>query len=148
MYPTRLWRIYFDDPITYGICPFLQTRLLRNLQILGHVDADASDFMNDVLAQVHLKNLKEMKLIRDVLVLIVRHMHDKVQNVIVSVCYMEAEHTEKKHEEPTMEPEIERDDKEYESDKQETSFDDNETEQHDNQITRNEKNRTFICFFN
>ncbi|GKE14018.1 hypothetical protein Tco_1421595 [Tanacetum coccineum] len=76
---------------------------------------------------VHLKNLKEMKLIRDVLVLIVRHMHDKVQNVIVSVCYMEVEHTENKHEEPTMEPGIERDDKEYESDKQETSFDDNET---------------------
>ncbi|GJZ94131.1 OTU domain-containing protein 5-B-like protein isoform X1 [Tanacetum coccineum] len=106
--------------------------------------------------EVHLKNLKEMKLIRDVLVLIVRHMRDKVQNVIVSVCYMEAEHMENKHEEPTMEPGIEHDDKEYESDKQETSFDDNETEQHDNQITRNEKirhlfvslNKAYICFEN
>lgn len=32
--------------------PFLQIRLLRILRILGHGDADASDFMNDVLAQV------------------------------------------------------------------------------------------------
>ncbi|GJU87264.1 hypothetical protein Tco_1294810 [Tanacetum coccineum] len=109
---------------------------------------NASEIASEIDMKVHLKNLKEMKLIRDVLVLIVRHMHDKVQNVIVSVCYMEAEHTENKHEEPTMEPGIERDDKEYESDKQETSFDDNETEQRDNQITRNEKNRTFVCFFN
>ncbi|MFS8020599.1 putative clathrin/coatomer adaptor, adaptin-like, armadillo-like helical [Helianthus anomalus] len=32
--------------------PFLQIRLLRILRILGHGDADASDLMNDVLAQV------------------------------------------------------------------------------------------------
>nr|GEW08006.1 AP-1 complex subunit gamma-2-like isoform X1 [Tanacetum cinerariifolium] len=35
--------------------PFLQIRLLRILRILGHGDADASDFMNDVLAQVATK---------------------------------------------------------------------------------------------
>ncbi|GKB28959.1 adaptor protein complex AP-1, gamma subunit [Tanacetum coccineum] len=35
--------------------PFLQIRLLRLLRILGHGDADASDFMNDVLAQVATK---------------------------------------------------------------------------------------------
>ncbi|KAI3731475.1 hypothetical protein L1987_62663 [Smallanthus sonchifolius] len=31
--------------------PFLQIRLLRILRILGHGDADASDLMNDILAQ-------------------------------------------------------------------------------------------------
>ncbi|GJS99534.1 hypothetical protein Tco_0820704 [Tanacetum coccineum] len=31
--------------------PFLQIRFLRILRILGHVDVDASEFMNDVLAQ-------------------------------------------------------------------------------------------------
>ncbi|XP_071736458.1 AP-1 complex subunit gamma-2-like isoform X2 [Rutidosis leptorrhynchoides] len=35
--------------------PFLQIRLLRILRILGHGDADASDLMNDVLAQVATK---------------------------------------------------------------------------------------------
>ncbi|KVH97761.1 Adaptor protein complex AP-1, gamma subunit [Cynara cardunculus var. scolymus] len=35
--------------------PFLQIRLLRLLRILGHGDADASDCMNDVLAQVATK---------------------------------------------------------------------------------------------
>lgn len=32
--------------------PFLHIRLLRFLRILGHGDADASDCMNDILAQV------------------------------------------------------------------------------------------------
>lgn len=32
--------------------PFLHIRLLRLLRVLGHGDADASDFMNDILAQV------------------------------------------------------------------------------------------------
>lgn len=32
--------------------PFLHIRLLRLLRILGHGDADASDYMNDILAQV------------------------------------------------------------------------------------------------
>ncbi|KAD4983198.1 hypothetical protein E3N88_19869 [Mikania micrantha] len=35
--------------------PFLQIRLLRILRTLGHGDADASDLMNDVLAQVATK---------------------------------------------------------------------------------------------
>ncbi|KAJ0638194.1 putative adaptor protein complex AP-1, gamma subunit [Helianthus annuus] len=35
--------------------PFLQIRLLRILRILGHGDADASDLMNDILAQVATK---------------------------------------------------------------------------------------------
>ncbi|KAJ9563817.1 hypothetical protein OSB04_008977 [Centaurea solstitialis] len=35
--------------------PFLQIRLLRLLRILGHGDAEASDYMNDVLAQVATK---------------------------------------------------------------------------------------------
>ncbi|XP_076918393.1 AP-1 complex subunit gamma-2-like [Bidens hawaiensis] len=35
--------------------PFLQIRLLRILRILGNGDADASDFMNDILAQVATK---------------------------------------------------------------------------------------------
>ncbi len=32
--------------------PFLHIRLLRLLRVLGHGDADASDLMNDILAQV------------------------------------------------------------------------------------------------
>ena len=32
--------------------PFLHIRLLRLLRVLGHGDADASDSMNDILAQV------------------------------------------------------------------------------------------------
>lgn len=32
--------------------PFLHIRLLRLLRVLGHGDADASDAMNDILAQV------------------------------------------------------------------------------------------------
>lgn len=32
--------------------PFLHIRLLRFLRVLGHGDADASDCMNDILAQV------------------------------------------------------------------------------------------------
>ena len=32
--------------------PFLHIRLLRFLRVLGHGDADASDCMNDLLAQV------------------------------------------------------------------------------------------------
>ena len=32
--------------------PFLHIRLLRLLRVLGHGDADASDCMNDILAQV------------------------------------------------------------------------------------------------
>ena len=32
--------------------PFLQIRLLRLLQLLGHNDANSSDIMSDVLAQV------------------------------------------------------------------------------------------------
>nr|KAJ0206615.1 hypothetical protein LSAT_V11C500237150 [Lactuca sativa] len=35
--------------------PFLHIRLLRLLRVLGHGDADASDFMNDILAQVATK---------------------------------------------------------------------------------------------
>lgn len=35
--------------------PFLHIRLLRLLRILGHGDADASDYMNDILAQVATK---------------------------------------------------------------------------------------------
>lgn len=35
--------------------PFLQIRLLRLLHVLGHGDADASDAMNDILAQVATK---------------------------------------------------------------------------------------------
>ncbi|KAI8002380.1 AP-1 complex subunit gamma-2 [Camellia lanceoleosa] len=35
--------------------PFLHIRLLRVLRILGHGDADASDCMNDILAQVATK---------------------------------------------------------------------------------------------
>lgn len=32
--------------------PFLHIRLLKLLRVLGHGDADASDCMNDILAQV------------------------------------------------------------------------------------------------
>ena len=32
--------------------PFLHIRLLRLLRVLGHDDADSSDCMNDILAQV------------------------------------------------------------------------------------------------
>lgn len=32
--------------------PFLHIRLLRLLRVLGHGDVDASDSMNDILAQV------------------------------------------------------------------------------------------------
>lgn len=32
--------------------PFLQIRLLKLLRVLGQGDADASDSMNDILAQV------------------------------------------------------------------------------------------------
>ena len=32
--------------------PFLLIRLLRLLRVLGHGDADASESMNDILAQV------------------------------------------------------------------------------------------------
>uniref|UniRef100_A0A2N9GQ46 AP-1 complex subunit gamma n=1 Tax=Fagus sylvatica TaxID=28930 RepID=A0A2N9GQ46_FAGSY len=35
--------------------PFLHIRLLRLLRVLGHGDADASDLMNDILAQVATK---------------------------------------------------------------------------------------------
>ncbi|MFS8007616.1 putative clathrin/coatomer adaptor, adaptin-like, armadillo-like helical [Helianthus anomalus] len=35
--------------------PFLHIRLLRLLRVLGHEDADASDSMNDILAQVATK---------------------------------------------------------------------------------------------
>ncbi|KAJ4941323.1 hypothetical protein NE237_019515 [Protea cynaroides] len=35
--------------------PFLHIRLLRLLRLLGHGDADASDCMNDILAQVATK---------------------------------------------------------------------------------------------
>nr|KAJ0202536.1 hypothetical protein LSAT_V11C500292720 [Lactuca sativa] len=35
--------------------PFLHIRLLRLLRVLGHGDADASDSMNDILAQVATK---------------------------------------------------------------------------------------------
>lgn len=34
--------------------PFLHIRLLRLLRVLGHGDADASDSMSDILAQVSL----------------------------------------------------------------------------------------------
>lgn len=35
--------------------PFLQIRILRLLRMLGHGDADCSDYMNDILAQVAAK---------------------------------------------------------------------------------------------
>lgn len=37
--------------------PFLHIRLLKLLRVLGHGDADASDGMNDILAQVDLLSL-------------------------------------------------------------------------------------------
>ena len=34
--------------------PFLQTKILRFMRVLGEDDAEASDQMNDILAQVSL----------------------------------------------------------------------------------------------
>ena len=38
--------------------PFLHIRLLKFLRVLGHEDADASDYMNDILAQVSYSQLQ------------------------------------------------------------------------------------------
>jgi AP-1 complex subunit gamma-1 len=46
---------YSPDHDVSGISdPFLQVRLIRLLRILGKNDAEASDAMNDILAQVKM----------------------------------------------------------------------------------------------
>ena len=48
---------YSPDHDVSGISdPFLQVRIIRLLRVLGHNDAEASEAMNDILAQVTLFN--------------------------------------------------------------------------------------------
>jgi len=53
-----------EHDVTGVTDPFLQVKILRLMRILGKGDAEASEAMNDILAQVSIKYLRNLFIVK------------------------------------------------------------------------------------